>query len=603
MRLRHSTPAALALAALVVAVYSAALPGAFHYDDFHSIVENPALAYADFWTAMKNPRLFSGMDAAMYRPLTLASLAAQIGGQRPEPAPLIKFNIAVHAMATLFLFGAVLGLSRSHGKALLAAAVFGLHPLQTQAVNYISCRSSLLAGCFSMLAMLFLAAALRAGRRRYFIVALAASMAAFVLALLSKSEAFGMCLVPLILLAVPPGPDVSLRGRVIASAGFMAAAAAYLLLRSRMGVEVMVPDAPVRPVPLNLVTGVRVIKEYLLLAIWPLDLSVVRDLKASAELADPRALASALVLALPLALFVRARRSRPLLLVGYLWFIAGLLPTTTLAPLRAVMAEHRAYIGMAGLAILASELVHLVAGARVPDDSGAPAENGGDSGPAHGPAPAAAWSGPPWRRRAVFALAALVILAWSALSADRSRDWRSELSLWTAAVHDAPGSAVSWANHGVALWVDNKVKESRSSFEMTLFLDPRNLEAAANLARIYMDSGRLDEGIMILESVLKEVPAEPSVHYNLGVAYDRKRMYRRAELHYSEALRYNSGHINACERLAALYVYRVYDPGKAKETMGRCVAMNPSDEELVRIRGLVRELRRLMAEDGKDGGP
>jgi hypothetical protein len=95
-------------------------------------------------------------------------------------------NIAVHVVAALALFGAVLVTCRgpripaairrdAAGIALVAALFFELHPLQTQAVTYLYQRFESLMGMFFLLAVLCFAMAVRAdaaaGRRTGWVLA------------------------------------------------------------------------------------------------------------------------------------------------------------------------------------------------------------------------------------------------------------------------------------------------------------------------------------------------------------------------------------------------------------------------------------------------
>ena len=55
--------------------------------------------------------------------------------------------------------------------ALVSGVVFALHPIQTEAVTYVSGRSSSLATAFVLIAVLFHAHGVRSGRNRYRLIA------------------------------------------------------------------------------------------------------------------------------------------------------------------------------------------------------------------------------------------------------------------------------------------------------------------------------------------------------------------------------------------------------------------------------------------------
>jgi hypothetical protein len=72
-----------ALALALGLVYHASFANGFHYDDFHSIVENPHIrSLAQIPAFFSDPSTFSSMpERAMYRPLLLVSYAGR--GQSP----------------------------------------------------------------------------------------------------------------------------------------------------------------------------------------------------------------------------------------------------------------------------------------------------------------------------------------------------------------------------------------------------------------------------------------------------------------------------------------------------------------------------------------
>ena len=575
MKTRRAPLLAVAVGLVAAAAYLPAWPGAFHFDDFHSLVDNPMLDLAAAPEIFTNPGLFSGLSVSDYRPLTLLSFSLQSGRWPLRPGPLVAVNIMIHGLCSALFFGVALILLRSEGKALLAAAVFALHPLQGEAVNYISCRATLLAAGFALAAVLLLLRAARArGARRA--AAYIASLLLLSLALLSKSEAFAAAFIPLLFaLTVPADRWEGLRMRR-AALMFLAVAAAYLAVRGLVGVEVMVPARPIRPIPANLATGARAAAAYLGLFLWPAGLSVVQDLKPSPHWYDYRAAAAGGALLALLALAWRSRKERPLLFTGLCWYGLGLAPTVTLVPLHNVMAEHRTYFSMAGLALAAAEALWWMM-----------------ASPSGAAAPALA-------RRRIIAPAALALLlaAWLAGTVHRSREWRSDTALWRAAAERAPSNPTSWVNLGVAWWEAGRVKQSAAAFERALALDPGNLPAMTDLGRIYMDRGEVEKGVAILEDVLKRAPGEPEVHYNLARAYALLQEYRLAEKHYQATLAGMPGHLAACENLAALYVYNLGEGDKARELMAHCLAMRPSPEEVIRIRVMLADLAAIERKPG-----
>jgi 4-amino-4-deoxy-L-arabinose transferase-like glycosyltransferase len=170
-----------ALIFLLGAVYLNALGGGFHYDDFHSIVNNPHIReWANTIRFFVDPDTFSGdSDKAMYRPILLLSYALNytLGGY--EPFGYLLINVLIHLGASLLVWRVGLQAGLSASSALAAGVLFAAHPLASEPVNYISSRSESLAGLFYLAAFLLLGRDTRLG--------LWAGLVCYILGLLTKS--------------------------------------------------------------------------------------------------------------------------------------------------------------------------------------------------------------------------------------------------------------------------------------------------------------------------------------------------------------------------------------------------------------------------------
>src|SRR5581483_6577581 len=124
----------LLLAAALVA-FGASLGSSFHFDDY-AIFSDPALTsgsgWLDVWTLRQT------------RPLTYLTfwLNYQIGERDPLGYHLL--NLALHAGAVLLAYECLKRLLPERA-ALIAAALFAVHPIQAESVDYIWGRSIVLA--------------------------------------------------------------------------------------------------------------------------------------------------------------------------------------------------------------------------------------------------------------------------------------------------------------------------------------------------------------------------------------------------------------------------------------------------------------------------
>ena len=141
----------VALAAIVFLIYANGLNTPFQSDDERHIYGTPQITNVDYYTNLSNirNRHLSGLSFA---------LNYQWGEENPFGYHL--FNILVHICSTFLVFfiarltiakGTPWGEDAALKIALITALLFGLHPIQTETVTYISGRPSGLAGLFYFL--------------------------------------------------------------------------------------------------------------------------------------------------------------------------------------------------------------------------------------------------------------------------------------------------------------------------------------------------------------------------------------------------------------------------------------------------------------------
>ena len=93
------------IVALACLVYLTALGNSFHYDDAHSIVENPHIrTVRNIPAYFHTPEMFSGMEErAMYRPVVVTTLALNywLGGYQVWGYHVVNFLIHCSATAAV----------------------------------------------------------------------------------------------------------------------------------------------------------------------------------------------------------------------------------------------------------------------------------------------------------------------------------------------------------------------------------------------------------------------------------------------------------------------------------------------------------------------
>lgn len=171
-------------------LYSPSVRAPFIFDDFSNIVENRDLRNPDaIGMELLNARLIVKNRQAPTRPVTSLTFVLNYRLNGLDPKGYRLFNIAVHAANTFLVFFLTVLVFRrltdpvlTQTLAFAGAMLFCVHPLQTEAVAYISHRSDSLAAFFYLSTMLLFFA----GRSKSWLYSVAPSAITFILASGSK---------------------------------------------------------------------------------------------------------------------------------------------------------------------------------------------------------------------------------------------------------------------------------------------------------------------------------------------------------------------------------------------------------------------------------
>jgi tetratricopeptide (TPR) repeat protein len=566
--------AALAMVLVVTAVaYRGVFAGGFVYDDQVTVVRNPAvwsLSRAAEWVT--SPYAVSAnREGKNYRPVTVASYALDDAVWGERPAGFHATNLAIHLLVVLLVYSLARRLWGGDLPALTAAAWMALHPINAQAVTYISARSSTLAAMGVLVAVLcydrWAEARAGGGAHRSARGWLAGALGAAAFALGAKESA---AVLPLLIVAWDRarfGETSSWRASAIRSVPFWIVLGVWLVVRhvvigGMTGPGGRVPDGWLLQWA---AFSARIVETAATHSVWPVGLAA--DYGWPVRLETGAAVAAGLATAgLVIAAGVLARVDRRMSWCAA-WFGAALLPVLALPYITrmALYQEHRVYLAEIGAAWLVGGAV--------------------------------AWAAPVMWRRTAFRLAAATVASALVVAAvwmdgERTWVWGDTVRLWDDVSATYPDSAIAHNERGLQRLNSGRLDEAEREFLAALRLLPGHAYTYLMLGMVYdklSDPGRATEAY---RSALAIRPRYAEARLRLGLAYQAAGRSDDALAEFERTLQDDPWASPARVFVADILERR----GRVDEALRQLERVTPEDriydEAQVRLGGLLLKLER-----------
>lgn len=472
------------LAAVTFAAFSSTLSADFVYDARMQILTGDFIHEWGNWPAVLSGRVL-GMDVLDFnRPAMLASLMldAAVWGRNPFGYHLT--SVLVHAVNVLLVWIIIRNLTAAEGRPeqvlppLLAALVFAIHPIVTEAVCEPSYREDLLVAMCTLSAIVLAMGhdPATAGGDRW---RAGGCMALCLLAIASKETGI---VAPMLLGALwwlfrrgEPGRfwAFAIGGAKVVVVVFLAAR--FLLEPSPSTIFESKPEYPGGSLSQALLIEPRILALYAQLVLFPVNLCADYGLVSLRHL--PLPVAVVILATIAFAAAITARHDRRLLFAVCM-ILLPLLPVANLIPIYRAAADRYLYLPMAGVAVAMACLLD------------APWLRGRE----------------PLRQR-LLAGGMAVVAVLGMVCIERQAVWATSLALWEDSYRKNPASFTNAAALGEAFREVGRLPEAEQFTREAIRLsDGQRGDAWATLALILDAQGRATDAAAALARALEVEP-------------------------------------------------------------------------------------------------
>jgi len=505
-------PIGLAVIILFTAfIYSNILDNSFIMDDYGLAMNWPAIE------SLNNLPQFFGSesqpqgDRGVYLPLKILFHAIYYHFWGLTTFGYHISAITLHLLITVIMYMLALHLTRNTTLAFFSALFFGIHPVHSEAVTFMTVSVDLVGILFLAVSFwLYIRAQEGAVFKKWLYVA---SVIYGALAVLSYELA--TCL-PVLILGYQlwrdkkDGESRSGRSSVRLAVPYFILVGLYVVMKWLVVGTVAGGEYLKGSLYLTMLVTIKAFAKYILILFWPATLSINHiiskgifsfdpaDFDQQAVLFqsffDPQVLLSLALIAAVIYSAFRLFKKQPVITFCVGWFFVNLLPVSNIVPSSVFFAERYLYLASFGFCLILAHAVSYVyhLGDRV--------------------------SGKKFFFALGAALTVVLISFYSWRTVTRNLDWRNDFSFYLSGARTNPESARMQSNLGLIYIQYGLNDNALDIFKRAAKLNPDDANIYFMMAEAYTGQGKHFDAIAALKKAVEVNPDFPEAYFNMAIA-------------------------------------------------------------------------------------
>lgn len=490
---------------LTLIIYSNVIDGKFLFDDEHFILRN---VYITDWKYIKNI-FFSnitsgaGLKDNFYRPLSpfIWLIINKIFGLNNKVFHLV--NILCHIVNSILIYLIILKIFNIQTVSFLGSLFFALHPVNTEAVSYISGLGDLLSFIFVLLCIYIYISL----RERKNVIKIFFFIISNVMAILAKERSVvlpALILITEIYFSIKEKKTLKyfftnknylltifISSTLLSISWFISRLTIFNFQNTLNFFKL--PNVYSQNLLVRIYTFFYAFVEYLNLVIKPYPLYMERTIPVFLNFFNLPVILGFLLIVGITILSIITLKQQPEIFYAYSWFIICLLPTSGIIPINALFMEHWLYFSMFGICIIISLLIKNYR----------------------------------WVKIFLF----IILIIFSVLTYKQNFVWVEPYTFFKHILKYNPNSVAANNNFAMAAAEKGEIDTAIFHYKKAISLDDTFPQPHHNLARIYVSLGRINEAIEEYNKALEIDPDFIYSHIDLFNIYVKLNQKDKANLH------------------------------------------------------------------------
>lgn len=467
-------------------------------DDQYYVLNNPDIKSISF-NSLKT--LFTNFYVGNYQPLAMLTYAIEFKLAGLSPFMFHFTNFILHLLNTLLVFIFIKKLSGKNLTAVIAAILFGIHPMHVESVAWVSERKDVLYAFFYIAALITYLKFKESNDKKFYFI----TLLLFVLSCISKAMAVWL---PIVLMLIDYLQDKKISFKpMLNKIPFFAISMFFGLL------AIHVQKIQGASTFIDGVNGIYSFSDKIFIASYslffyiykmflPIGLAVIHPYpdKITGSLPMIYYVSLFVNLVVIILVFISYKKTKKVIF-GYLFFFANIFQVLQILSIgSAIAADRYFYISSIGLFYFIGEGFNEV------------------------------YTNPKYKnyKQVLIIVSGTIILVFTVMTFNRVNIWKNSATLWTDMIKTYPDNELPYFNRGGYYYEKNQKELALQDFSLAIDKYPYYQGALSARLTLLLDKKDADNAIKDLSTLIKLNPEKTEYYIKRGVLYRDKQQNKLA---------------------------------------------------------------------------